>query len=431
VRRAVATVFAIVLSCVIIATVVAIVVPQATFVAGALALLTIPLGLVITNRTQRTVSIILLVVGGAALAVAVALGARPELPRLLSVNQDLIAMLSAVSFLGLIALETPPRPPRLRGAAAVWRTVGVIHFLGAVINMSAVTIVGDHLRRDGTLRPADTMLLTRGYGTGAFWSPFWAASALALTFAPTTNMPVLMAVGLILALGTLAPSMVSVFRSLGPELADYRGYALSWALLRVPLALTATVLTVHLLVPSTPIPRIVALSGVAVTATVLLFRHAASALRRFARQARDGLPALRGEVTLFASAGVLSIGVGSLLELAPIVLPFTEFGVPVAWLCTVGIILLSLVGVHPVISMGVAAAIVAPLDPQPTLFALAAVIGWGTAAAVGPLSGLQMYLVGRYRVDSIATTRRNLPFVGIVLVLAWPALYAVSLLAGG
>ncbi|CAN5284593.1 hypothetical protein BH11ACT4_BH11ACT4_20640 [soil metagenome] len=428
-RRA-STAFALALSGVIACVVVGIVVPGAEFVAGCFALGALVLGLVIATPRQRVLAGILVSLGLAALGTAWLLGGRLSIGSLFTLNQDLIAMLAAASFVGMLARDAPAAEPRLRGAAAVWRTAGVVHFTGSVINMSVVTIVGDRLKRGGTLRTADVMILTRGYATGAFWSPLWAGTAAAVSFAPTANLAVIIPIGIVLALAVLAASMVTVFRALGDELPDYRGYALSWELLRLPVVLMIAVVAAHLLFPSSPVPRIVALASLAIAALVLVSRQPSSAFRAFARQARDGLPALRGEVTLFVSAGVLAIGLGALLSVGHLSLHLPEYDVPVAWLSIVATVLLALVGVHPIISMGIIAAMVAPLHPQGSLFALSAMIGWGVGAATGPISGLQLYLGGRYGIDGLATTRQNLPYVAVALLLAWPALFAVSALTG-
>lgn len=137
-------------------------------------------------------------------------------------------------------------------------------------------------------------------------------------------------------------------------------------------------------------------------------------------------PACGGETVLFVSAGILATGLSGLLAVAHPVLPFERYGVPLAWAGAVAMIVLSLVGVHPVISIGLIAAVVAPLEPEATLFVASSLVGWGAGAAIGPLSGTQMYLQGRYQVDPLATTRANVAFVGVVLALSWPALALVA-----
>ena len=71
-----------------------------------------------------------------------------------------------------------------------------------------------------------------------------------------------------------------------------------------------------------------------------------------------------------------------------------------------------------------------PLSPDPTLFVLAASIGWGVSTAVGPLTGLTMLLSARYGINSRTLTRRNLIYLGIVLVVSWPALLLAAALTG-
>ena len=317
------------------------------------------------------------------------------------------------------------------GLFLVSRTQRVIatHALGAVINIGAIGIVGDHLRAGGKLRFADAVMLSRSYTTGAFWSPFWAAAAAATTLVPGSNSLVLLLLGLSTALVAVLLSLLDVTRLWGRELPQYTGYALSWALVRIPLALVALVLTAHQVFPETSVPRIVLLAGLGVTLVGLLLQNWRTALRRGARHARHELPNLRGEVTLFASAGVLAVGLRMLFPLFPVQLPVDSFTVGVAWLSLLTMVLFSIIGVHPIVSVAVVAAVVLPLNPDPTLFVLAACIGWGAATAVGPLSGLTMFLNSRYGIDSLALTRRNLVFLGIVLAAAWPALLLCEALA--
>ncbi|MFC5931202.1 hypothetical protein D6T64_18360 [Cryobacterium melibiosiphilum] len=421
--------YALLISGVILAVGVSVVVPAASVVAGALTLGCAVVGLLLVGRTQRLISILLIAVGVASLGVGVGLGASVDVVDLFAVNQDLVGMLTAVSFLRLITPTGSLARPRLRGRWALLRTAVATHALGSVINIGAIGIVGDHLRGTSRLRFADAVLLSRSFTTAAYWSPFWAATAAATTLVPGANTLVVVLVGLGLAVVVTCVSLLDVMRLWGSELADYSGYALSWAIVRIPLALVALVVTAHGVFPRVPVPRIVLLAGLGVTLAGLLLQDWRTALRRGARHARHDLPTLRGEVTLFASAGILAVGLRVLFPLIAVDLPFDGFTVLVAWLAIMVMVLFALVGVHPVVSVAVVAAIVLPLDPDPTLFVLAACIGWGTGTAVGPLSGLTMFLGSRYGIDTLALTRRNLVYLAIVLAAAWPALLWCAALA--
>ena len=418
-------IYAVLLSAIILAVGLSVALPGATLVAGALTIAAAAVGLALVNRTQRIIAAVLIGVGVTSVAIGLVLGRQIECRDLFLVNQDLIGMLAAVSFLRLVTPTVPIKRTRLHGRLAVVRTSLATHALGAIINIGAVGIVGDHLRGRSALRLADAALLSRSFSAAAFWSPFWAAAAAATTLVPGANSLVLMLVGLGLALVAITLSVWDIFHLWGRELPAYTGYTLSWALIRVPLALVALVVVAHQLVPTIPVPRIVLLAGLGVTLIGLLILNGRGALRSLVRHAGHDLPQLRGEVTLFASAGVLAVGLRMLFPLFSLQLPVTEFTVPVAW----SMMLCALIGVHPVVSVAIVAALVHPLSPDPTLFVLAACIGWGVSTAVGPLTGLTMLLSARYGIDSITLTRRNLIYLAAVLVASWPALLLCAALA--
>ncbi|WP_460783719.1 hypothetical protein [Microbacterium tumbae] len=404
-------------------------IPQATLVAGALTLLAAAIGLLVVRRVQLVVSLLLIGSGLAALTAGLVLGDVPTLEESLSVNQDLIGMLVAVSFIQLIAVAGDTAAPRLSGAAAVWRTAGALHVLGSVINISALNIVGERLSRKGRLSRLDELILSRSFSAGAFWSPFWGANAAAIAYAPGAKTNVLIVCGLGVAALALLYSITALVRRFRGELAGYHGYVLTGRTLRVPLALVVLVLGAHLLLPGMPITRLVLVSALGITVVTLLIRAPRSAGRRLTGHVRTGLPRMAGELTLFASAGVLAIGLGSLFSAMDLDLPMTEFTVPVAWVATVVMAAMSLVGVHPVISIAAVAAVIAPLHPDPTLYAMSGMIAWGASAAAGPISGLNIYLNGRFQANNFAIARTNLPYLAVVLALAWPALLLCEALA--
>jgi hypothetical protein len=74
------------------------------------------------------------------------------------------------------------------------------------------------------------------------------------------------------------------------------------------------------------------------------------------------------------------------------------------------------------ISIAAIASVLGPVISEPTLFAFAGTIAWGTAAAVGPISGLNVFLAGQYGISGFEVARRNLPYLFVVAVLALPAL---------
>ena len=60
-------------------------------------------------------------------------------------------------------------------------------------------------------------------------------------------------------------------------------------------------------------------------------------------------------------------------------------------------------------------------------------LGSGTAGSpitIGPLSGVQLFMNGRYGVPPLRTARHNAPFAGLIVALALPALLLAQARAG-
>lgn len=379
-------------------------------------------GITMASTPIRWVSLILVGAGGVAYSLALSRGHSFDPLELLSVNQTLIGMITAVSFLRLIVRQDNRVRPRLSGRAAVWRTTGLVHLLGSVINITIVSSAADHLRGRKHLNITDALLVARAFSTGSFWSPFWAASAAALIYAPEAELQIIFVCGAALAGVAMAFSSESSVRRMGTRLQGYQGYALNRQLLEVPVVMVVLVLLLHFLAPEVPVAKLVLVCSLAVTAVILCARGYSEGYRKLREHAARQVPKHYGELTMFASAGLLAVGFEALFSVTPMLLPISGFGAFEAWLCIVVMAGLSLVGVHPVVSMAALAALVGQLDPDPTLFALAAMVGWGCSIAVGPLSGLLIHLNGRYGIDALTVVRGNLPYIGFVICMAYPAL---------
>ena len=398
---------------------IAVLVPALDPVAGGITLVAMCAALLRVQRMQRLLAVVLVGVGMCALAAAYLLGARPAVGELLLLNQTLVGMLTAVSFVRLITGDHGTRPPRLTGLAAVWRTAVIVQLLGAVINISAVTLVGDRLRHKGKLLMADALLLSRGYSPGAFWSP----SAAALTYAVGADTSVLLICGGLLALGAFTVSITMVVRAFGDRLRNYHGYPLSARVLLLPLIMAALVIGVHTSLPTVKLAVVVLLVSLVVPTVVLAVTRTRNLHRILGGHVVPGLRPMHGEAVLFTAAGVLSVGLRALLDVVGFTVPAQYYTVWFAWLSVVAMTLVALVGVHPVISIAAIGSVLGPVISEPTLFALAGTIAWGTAAAVGPISGLNVFLAGRFGVSGFEVARRNFPYLFVVVVLALPALF--------
>jgi len=367
-------------------------------------------------RLQRIQTLAMLLVGGAGLLFAWRGGGTVQLEKALVGNQALLAMLAGVSFLRLVSLpaadagEVDPR-----GTAALRRTLLGVHLFGSVINLSAVMILGDRQSRRQAMTPLQAMVLSRGFSLAAHWSPFFAAMGVALSNSPGAELPVLSLVGLPLAAFGLSLSAWQLTRR--DDTGEYLGYPMHFGALWIPGLLATLVLTVHQLSPPTPILTLIASLAVALTLVVLLARRASQTLPVLFAHVRDGLPRMSGELLLFLAAGVLAAGIGSAAESAGWSLELDTFGAAAASLLLLLMVGLSVLGVHPVISIATAHGLLAPLAPDPNLLGITYLMAWAQGVSISPLSGIHLAIQGRFGIDPRGFLRWNATYTLLMLAL--------------
>lgn len=357
----------------------------------------------IPARARRQ-SVVLVLVGLAAMTPFLMQGAPLPWQQALGANAMLIGMLIAVSFLRLVshAGTLDEEPPS--GRRTLWRTVLGLHLFSSVINITMLFIVGDRLARGGRLGRRHATLLARGFVLAAYWSPFFAAMATALTWAPGARLDLLMTVGIPLA----AIGLVLTVQE-RPAAADagFHGYPMDFAGLWIPGLLAALVLAVHQLWPTIPVLAVIALSAPAMSLVLLYLRQPRGATAAAAGHVRVEMPRLLNELTLFLAAGVMAAGLGVLFTSLGGWLPFTVFGPPQAAVVFTVIVLAAVAGVHPVISIATFGTLLAPLDPDPNLLAMSYLAGWAIGLPMSPYSGVGLALQGRYQVHAGDIIRWN------------------------
>ena len=406
--------------------------PQLSALAGLVGLLLLVPALVTAGSRTRSVAILITAIGLACAVAAAMLGELPSLSHTGKLNQDLIAMLAGGAFVGLTlrsrggTAEIAPES-QLSGIPAVFRTGLVIHLLGSVLNMVTLGLVGDRLSAQTRLDVRDAGLLARSYSIAALWSPFWTVTALIVVLVPGVSLWLLFGIGAIFAVVFLALSTWQNAASRGPAVREFRGYSLAPRQLIVPVALVVVVLGSHFLLPETPVPRLVLLASVGVTLVILWVRFGPQeAARMMSRVANRDLAASVNEVALFLAAGVMTVGASLLLSAVDFQLALPPFGPLLAWLLVLTIVVLSAVGVHPIIGISLTVSLLQPFTGDPTLLAAAITWAWAISAPTGPLSGNTIFLSQRYGLSAGTIVRQNLPYGLIGLALAAGGLAAVA-----
>lgn len=361
--------------------------------------------------SQKRLALTLAGVGLLAYGGTLLRGGHPAWLAGLTQNTPLLGMLAAVSFLQLLRPAEDSHDALPRGRFALWRTALGVHLLGAVINLSAVFIMAERIGPGGKPRPEQAMILTRAFLAAALWSPFFAATAVSLTYAPGASPLALAGTGALLSVALLWLAVRDIERSSGNGAADFVGYPMHLAALAIPGVLAVLVALGHWLVPDWAALAIISLASLAVVLVVSLVRQGPCAAgRSLYGHARNRLPGMSGELALFLAAGVFAGGLRSMIESGGIWMPFTHFG-PVEAALVLGVmILLSTIGIHAVISITMAATWLAPLHPEPNLLALVFVQSWAIGLAAGPMSGIHLALQGRFGIAAGQLARGNIRY---------------------
>lgn len=385
-------------------------------------------------RRNRIQALLLLAIGGLCLAWSAGQGEAVAVDRIVASNSGLLSMLVAVSFLGLVSRPATEDEERLpRGWRAVVSTLGAVHLFGSVINLSSVFIIGDRLARRGTLSREQAIVLIRGFTAAAFWSPFFAAMAVALSVAPGADLARLWLVSMPLALLAMALTFWQLCRQgAGGEAApvsEFRGYPLHAGGLLLPALLAAAVLLLHELRPALSILAVITLLAPALSLAVMVAGRR-SPLAALGQLVNGRLPQMGNELALFLAAGVLGYGLESLIAAWGGTLPLDGFGALEASLTYLATVLLSLLGIHPIICIALAGSVLAPLSPDHTLLALVFLSSWAVGTPTGPLSGINLAFQGRYGLDSFRIMRWNLGYLGLMSALVVLAIWLLAALLG-
>jgi len=343
------------------------------------------------GRTSRNQTLFLLIVGFLAIAFAGYQGVFLGWEQILAINLPLLAMFVAVSFLTLTnpEIEDPSLP---RGRRAVVSTAIGAHLLGAAINLSVVFVFGDRLQKGGKLSREQIIILARSFCAAAWWSPFFVATGVALTYAPDMRWPETLIPGIVMSVIAISFSIVEVcwFRR-----AVFSGYPLQRESLTVPLLLAGVVIAVHHFFPDLSILTLICLLA---PGGALLFMRGRPRLRTLRNFIEFRVSSVSSQFALFLAAGVFSSGLKSILQVYPAMLALkaatftpTLFAGVSALMITAGIF-----GMHPVVSIAIVSPLLLPLQPDHSQLGFLFLTSWAVSTAASPLSGVGLAMVGRF-----------------------------------
>ncbi|MFM2482886.1 hypothetical protein [Celerinatantimonas sp. YJH-8] len=376
----------------------------------------------ILGRSAHQQSGILFLIGSGLLAWGALKGCSVDLMVALTRNLPLLMMFVAVSFLSL----TNPTEADLdqpQGKKGFWSTILSCHVLGAVINLSIIFVVGDRLARNDKLTERQVQVLMRGFCSGAYWSPFFIASGVAMTYAPGAQWQHTVIAGLILVLPMLLFSYWELSRQ---GLEQFTGYPLRKDSLVMPIIMAVAVLGIHTLYPTISILTLISM-GAPIGAVIFMKQRPRRKV--ILHYIENRLSNVSSQFSLFLAAGVFSTGISVLIQSYPTIFAFhaSSFTPMLFWIVSALMILIGLVGVHPVVSVSLVSPFLQPLTQNYDQLAFLYLSVWGTATAVSPLSGVGLAMISRYQASSRSILRGQWHYMLVMWFLAgavnW-ALYA-------
>lgn len=382
-------------------------------------------------KRSRIQAGVLIVLGVLMLLVAhFGYGAEVEWPAMLQGNTFVVAMLVGVSFISLVGKQQGRKKAqgkRLTGSGGILSTWVGVHFLGTILNLSTVFMVGDRLAQRGPLTTPQLLALNRGLSSAALWSPFFASMGLVISLAPEVQYGQIALVGFPIAMLSGLLTTLELGRRF--DLTEVDGFSLAPRSLMMPVLMAFLVMLFHFLV--TPQLSIVSIITFLLPCVALIYNLRDGlhfTLRRIRLHTFNRLPSMRGEVSLFLAAGLLTIGLSTLVTAVAGSdwTLFNQFGAPQAIISFTAITLSALAGLHPIIGVSVLASVLNLQSSEQTLFAFVALSSWAVGTSVGPLSGINLSLQGRYGVSGYRMMKSNLFYAAMMSLLSLAAIAGVS-----
>ena len=365
-----------------------------------------------TSRALKIQAGILVLLGMTLSIFALTRGQTPDLFLLATLNTSLLSMVAAVGFLRLVALPGDDTAPSLpQGPAAFFRTVMGLSFSSSIINISAPVVMCDRIHVTKPINRYVASCSTRVFCGAASWSPFYGAMAVVFTYSPEANLLWLIFAGIPVCIVGLLYVCLTAWKFHQHELSDFVGYPVHGRDTRIPLILICTSLLGYLLLDGSSILAIIASSALLVTVTMLVLRYGLiSTISRMSDFVAEGLPKMVSELTLFLSAGVLAVGIIALIEADLIEFHITNYSTITIVSVLAGMVLLSAIGIHPVIQIASAAPILLESAPNANLIGATWLFAWHLGTCSSYLSGTNLIFQGRYGIPSWRIAMDNWPY---------------------
>lgn len=340
------------------------------------------------------------------------LGNPPSIKKILLQNNGLIVMLYCISYLKLLTAPTQAiekNPPKGRLSAV--KTLLGVYLMASVINASILVLVAERFRKTGDVNRQSITLTGRAFSMAALWSPFFGAMAVALTYSPEATLYPLMAVGIPLALIGMLYTLIDLGGNKLHKLEGFRGYPMQTDSLWIPAVLGSSVIIGHQLWPEISILVMISAAAILLTSGFLLAKSNQETTQQFYQHVRDSAPLKSRELGLFLGAGLLSVGAQAVFASFSDFHPFTSVSGVLLSILLAGGLGLSIVGVHPVVTISIIGPFLLPLEGDPNMIAVFFLCMWSLGTVASPFSGTNVIIRSQFGASGGELFRWNIGYV--------------------
>lgn len=377
------------------------------------------------NRKQRIQISMLCAIGAGFSAWAWSQGSEARLIDLLAEHLKLAMLLAAVNFIRLSTRLAPATEKP--GPRSFLLTLGGMHLFSSVANFSSMLLVGEQVKRNGTLSPVSQIILARGFSLAIMWSPFLSILPLVLEQVPGADLYRIYPFSVALAIMGLLFTFMDVRQRHHDEYRHYSGYPMTLGTLLLPLCLISTILIAAWIWPQ--LPTVGAVSLLAIMTPLLLLtlqQGPLTACSRFVQHVTQRLADTRAEISLFLSAGFLAAGVKACIAVGLIELPFTHTDATVASVVMVSIVVLAYLGIHQFALVAICAGLLADVTTAPALMAIAYIAATSVSMSGSTFSGVNFILQARFACPASTLLKNNLNYSVMMLAAASLLMYLMQ-----
>ena len=241
--------------------------------------------------------------------------------------------------------------------------------------------------------------------------------AVVLTYVDGATLSKLIIYGIPFTIAGVLLTLLEARLRFKDQIEDFVGYPTQPNALVIPLILVFAVGGFTMFSPATPILVILSLCPLLITFLILTIRlDIGKAGQRVKNHVTEGLPTMQNELCLFLAAGVLATGISALIDTGLLINPFSVFDQRFAGILLLGMLLMSVIGIHPVIQISSMTGFIMQLEPDPSLLAAVYLFAWHIGTCASPLSGTNLVFQGRYGAPAWRIALWNLPY-GLIMVV--------------